>query len=180
MTRDALVALLRGRDPLAAAAALTRDGDVTFARAGAPGADLLVDGDRELPIADHRSAHAEGRPSDAAVRYGEGVDVEHVAERLMSLAELARETGLLRAVCPIPAEGVRTPGSWGVEDLTVVAAARGVLDPSVRVRPSWTRLGAATCGVTLAFGADDLVVPEGDDTDVVALAAAAGRRAVPR
>ena len=180
MTRDALVALLRGRDPLAAAAALTRDGDVTYARARAAGADLLVDGDRELPIADHRSAHAEGRASDATVRYGEGMDVEHVADRLMALAALARETGLLRAVCPIPAEGVRTPGSWGVEDLTVVAAARGMLDPSVRVRPSWTRLGAATCGVTLAFGADDLVVPEGDDTDVVALAAAAGRRAVPR
>jgi len=180
MNRDALVAMLRGRDPLAAASELAPDVDVTFARGAASADGRLVDGDRERPIGEHRAAHAEGRPSEAVVRYGEGVDVEHVADRLLELAALARETGLLRAVCPVPADGVRTPGSWGVEDLTVVVAARGVLDPSVRVRPSWARLGAQTCCVAIAFGADDLLVPDDDPVDVPALVATVGRRAVPR
>lgn len=179
MTRDALVTLLRGRDALAAAAGLTLADAVDVARTGDPDA-WLVDGDAERPVDEHRRAHAEGRPSVATVRYGEDVDAESTADRMLALAGLARETGLLRAVCPVPAPGVRTPGSWGVEDLTVVAAARGVFDLSVRVRPSWRHLGAQTCGVTLAFGADELVVPGDDRTDVAALATAVGRQVVQR
>ena len=179
MTRAELVDLLARRDALAAAAALPPPREVTYTRGEAPG-DLLVDGDTERPVGEHRAAHLAGRPSEAIVVYGEGVDVEHVADRLIALAGLAEETGLLSAVCPVPAPGVRTPGSWGVEDLTIITVARRALGPSVRVRPDWARLGPQTCGVTLAFGADDLVVPPDDPTDVAALAAAAGRRAVER
>lgn len=177
MNRDELIALIRGCDPIAAAATLPAPGDVTVTRGDAP-AELLVDGDTERPIDDHRQAHRSGRPSEATVIYGEGVAPERIAERLIGLAELADETGLLRAVCPVPAVGSLTPGSWGVEDLTIIAAARRVLGPSVRVRPSWSRLGPQTCGVTLAFGADDLALPEGDLTDVASLAEAVGRQAV--
>lgn len=179
MTREEMQDMLRERDAIAIASGLVAPEEITYTRSEPP-ADWLIDGDAEQPVAAHRAAHAEGRPSEAAVLYGEGVPPEHTAERLLALAALARETGLLRAVCPVPAAGVRTPGSWGVEDLTVIAAARRALDPSVRVRPSWTRLGAQTCAVALAFGADDLVVPAGDSTDVVMLAQSAGRTAVER
>lgn len=179
MNRDELIGLIRHRDAISVAAGLPTDRDVTFTRGPAP-AEVLTDGDTERPVDEHRRAHLAGRPSEATVIYGEGVDAEHVADRLLGLARLAGETGMLQTVCPVPAAGVLTPGSWGVEDLTIVAAARRVLGPSVRVRPSWTRLGAQTCGVTLAFGADDLALPEGDPTDVALLAEAVGRRAVER
>lgn len=179
MTRDELVALLRERDAIAIAAALDASREITYTRSPSP-AGWLSDGAAEQSIEAHREAHAAGRPSEAAVLYGEGVTAEHTADRLLELAELARETRMLRAVCPIPAEGVRTPGSWGVEDLTVIAAARRTLDASVRVRPSWTRLGAQTCAVALAFGADDLVVPPDDPTDISLLAQSAGKQAVER
>lgn len=179
MSRDEIIALIRACDPIAAAAALPPAGAVTVARGGPP-RELLVDGDTERPLDEHWRAHRSGRPSEATVIYGEGVDAEQIADRLIGLARLADETGLLRAVCPLPATGVLTPGSWGVEDLTIIAAARRVLGPSVRVRPSWGRLGPQTCGVTLAFGADDLAVPEDDPTDVASLAEAVGRRVVER
>ena len=178
MSRDELIALIRRCDPIAAAAALPPAGEVTVARGGPP-AEFLVDGDVERPIDEHRQAHRAGRPSEATVIYGEGVDPERIADRLIGLARLADETGLLRAVCPVPATGTLTPGSWGVEDLTIIAAARRVLGPSVRVRRAGA-VGPQTCGVTLAFGADDLAVPKGDFTDVGLLAEAVGRQAVER
>ena len=179
MTREELVALLRGRDALAAAAGLAVNDAVSITQSADPD-DWLTDEAQERPIDEHRRAHAAGRPSVATIAYGEGVDAHATADRMIALAALAAETGLLRAVCPVPAPGVETPGSWGVEDLTVVAAARRVFDLSVRVRPSWARLGAQTCGVALAFGADELVVPAEERTDVSALAIAAGRRVAGR
>ena len=179
MSRDELIGVIRHRDAISVAAGLPTDRDVTFTRGASP-TGILADGDAERPVDEHRRAHLAGRPTEATVIYGEGVEPEHVADRLLDLAGLADETGMLQTVCTMPAAGVLTPGSWGVEDLTIVAAARLVLGPSVRVRPSWTRLGAQTCGVTLAFGADDLALPEDDPTDVALLAEAVGRRAVAR
>ena len=48
------------------------------------------------------------------------------------------------------------------------------------MRPHWRRLGAATCQVALAFGANDWVLPADDRADPVLLAAAVGREAVER
>ncbi len=182
MTRDALIALLASRDPLAAAraAGVTPAGTVTFTRTGPP-ADWLVDGETEGDPEAHRAAHAAGRPSEAAVAYGAGVDDADVADRLLALADLSRETGLLRAVTPVPADGSPArPGSWGVEDLVVIAAARAVLPEVPWIRPSWRRLGAGACQVAVEFGATDWEIPAGDDTDPHHLAAAIGRTAVER
>jgi 2-iminoacetate synthase ThiH len=180
MTRQEILAVLEAADPLAAAPATAPGGPVTWTRDAAP-ADWLVDGDLERPVAEHEAAHAAGRPSEAAVAYGAGTTPQQVADRLDALAALARRTGLLRAVCPVPGEGSSArPGSWGVEDMTVIAAARLALPAGVRVRPHWRRLGPATCQVATAFGADDWVIPDGDPTDPAALAAAAGREAVAR
>lgn len=175
-----LAALLAARDPLAAAraAGLTPGGDVAVERGPAPDG-WLVDGDGERPVAEHAAAHARGRPSEAAVAYGARHSAAEVAERIDALAGLAEATGLLRAVCPVPDEGTQErPGSWGVEDLTVIAACRLALPEGVAVRPHWRRLGPAACQIAVAFGATGWRIPEGDPADAPALAAAVGARAV--
>jgi hypothetical protein len=180
--RERIAALLGARDPLAAAraAALDPAAPITYGSDGPPDG-WLVDGDQERPVAEHRAAHAAGRPSEAALAYGAGRDVGAVAARLAELAELAAETGMLRAVCPVPADGsADRPGSWGVEDLTVIAACRLALPDGVAVRPHWRRLGPAACQIAAAFGATDWRVPADDRSDPAALAAAVGRVAVPR
>lgn len=167
--------LLEAADPLAAAraAGVAGGGTVTVLRAADPGA--LVDGDAEGALAAHRAAHAAGRPSEAAVAYGAGRTAAEVAGRIASLADLARETGLLRAVCPVPGEGTPArPGSWGVEDLTVIAACRLAMPEEVAVRPHWRRLGPAACQIAVAFGASEWLVPEEDGTDIDRLADAVG------
>lgn len=175
MTRAELIALLAARDPLAAVRAfgITPPASVTVRAAGQP-ADRLRDVAAEGDPDDHRDAHREGRASEAVVAYGDGVSDAHVADRLIALAELSRETGLLAAVTPQPADGTSArPGSWGVEDLVVIAAARGMV-PGAAIRPSWERLGAPAAQVALAFGATEWAVPPGDDADVERLARDAG------
>jgi hypothetical protein len=180
LTREELVELIRGREPVVAARRAEPVERVTWTRSPAP-ADWLVDGDVESPIADHAAAHRADVPSEAAVAYGAGVAPEAVAERLLALAQLSQRHGLLRAVCPVPAEGdARRPGSWGVEDLAVIAAARLCMPEVPWIRPHWRRLGAGACQVAVAFGATDWVLPEGERTDPVHLAAAVGKVAVAR
>jgi len=152
LRRDELVELLRRGDPLAAARGLPEPGPVAV-RAG------------ELAAED-----------EAAVPYGAGVAPEEVADRLLALARSVAETGSPRSVVLTPVEGsAERPGSWGVEDLTVVAAARRVLPAEVRVRPDWRRLGPGLCQVATAFGADEWAVPEGERADLAVLAEAVGR-----
>jgi hypothetical protein len=149
---DELAAIIAARDPLAAARAAGAGpgGEVTVERGPAP-AGWLVDGDEERPIADHAAAHAAGRPSEAAVAYGAGRDPRAVAERIDALARLARETGLLRAVCPVPGEGTEE---------------------------HWRRLGPAACQIAVAFGATGWRIPAKDRADPARLAAAVGAEAV--
>lgn len=177
---DELAALIAARDPLAAARAAGAGpgGEVIVERGPAP-AGWLVDGDDEGPVGEHAAAHAAGRPSEAAVVYGAGHEPRAVAERIDALARLARETGLLRAVCPVPGDGTEErPGSWGVEDLTVIAACRAALPEGVAVRPHWRRLGPAACQVAVAFGATGWRIPADDRADPAHLAAAVGAQAV--
>lgn len=152
MSREELIALLRAADPLAAAelVALPAEPVVRWAR-----------GDRD----------------DAApVPYGTLTPAAETADRLLALAGLPAGA----AVMPVPDEGDATrPGSWGVQDLTAIAATRLAL-PHARVRPCWPRLGAAVCQAAVRFGADDWLVPAWERADPEALAAAAGARAVAR
>jgi hypothetical protein len=174
-----LAVLIRECDPIAVAALLPAAAPtVTFTRSPAP-EDWLVDGASERPVAEHRDAHQAGRPSEAAVAYGAGHEPDAVAERIAALARLAAQTGLLRAVCPVPGDGTdHRPGSWGVEDLTVVAVCRLALPEGVAVRPHWRRLGPAACQVAVAFGATGWRIPEDDRADTAHLAAAVGAEAV--
>gem|GEM_PF-558469 len=182
MTRDDLLALLAARDPLRAAraAGVGPPATVTVSRDPAP-EGWLVDGDTEGEVAAHRRAHRDGRPSEAAVRYGDGVGPAHTADRLLALRALSEETGLLRAVTMVPGEGGgRRPGSWGVEDLTAVAVARLALPGVPWIRVDWRRVGPAAAQVALSFGVTDWLVPAGDETDVAHLAGAVGCAVVAR
>jgi len=182
MTRDELVALLETPDPLRAAelAGVAPGGAVTYSRTPGP-TSWFRDGTTEEPIAAHRAAHEAGTPSEAIVRYGAGVPAAHTIDRLIGLAGLAAETGLLRAVSPAPAEGnADRPGSWGVEDLVVIGIARHLLPSATQVRPDWVHLGAAASQIAVAFGATDWQLPEDDTTDVEWLVGAVGYRAMPR
>jgi hypothetical protein len=174
---EALAELIRRRDPLAAARSAPVGARPLRLAADPDG--CLVDGEREGSLAEHRAAHAAGRRSVAALAYGADVPPERTAARLAALAELARETGMLLAVQPVPAEGdARRPGSWGVEDLTVIAAARAALPEDVAVRPCWRLLGPGACQVAVAAGADEWDPPEGERTDLTVLAQAVGRELV--
>ena len=182
MNRDALVALLRTPDPLRAAelAGVAPGGLVTYSRSPMP-AWWLVDTDAERPVAAHRAAHAAGTPSVAVVAYGAGIPAAQTVDRLIALGELAHETGMLRAVSPVPGEGDATrPGSWGVEDLAVIALARHLMPPTTLVRPDWVHLGPAASQIAVAFGATDWQIPPDDHTDAEWLAGAVGYRAVAR
>ena len=175
VTRERVEELLRARDPLAAAraAGVVPGSPVSLVPEG--GEDRLADGDVEESLEAHRAAHRAGRASEAAVAYGAGHDPAAVAERICALAALARETGLLRTVCPVPADGTpERPGSWGVEDLTVIAVCRLAMPDSVAVRPHWRRLGAAACQIAIAFGASEWVIPADDTSDPERLAAGVG------
>jgi len=176
VSREEIEVILRAGDPLTAAraAGVVPGGGILVAREGEID-DRLADGDHEGTIDAHRAAHSEGRPSEAAVAYGAGHDAAAVADRIAALAALARETGMLRAVCPVPAEGgPERPGSWGVEDLTVIAACRLAMPDGVEVRPHWVRLGAAACQIAVAFGASEWLIPAGDQSDPGHLAAGVG------
>lgn len=181
--RDHLIELLSGSNPVAAgmeACAIAPPSVVTYSRSGAPD-QWLVDGEREGPLDAHRAAHAAGRASEATVLYGSDRSPAQVADRLLELAGLRVGPGALMAVCPLPGVGgAARPGSWGVEDLSVVAATRVALPEVPWVRPNWHLLGAPACQVALAFGANDWQVPEEDDTDLAALADAVGVTAVAR
>lgn len=173
MTRDELIRHLGSGDPIGVAHAvgITRPLHAHVHRGPAP-ADWLVDTDAEGDVAGHRAAHAAGRPSEAMVRYGAGTGPEAVADRLLALAALASDTGMLRVVRTQPGEGdAQRPGSWGVEDLVVVSVARAVLPAEVAVHPSWELLGAGACQVALAFGATGWRIPGDDPADPDHLAA---------
>lgn len=179
MTAEEIIALIDAADPISAAAGLAQPTEVTWSRTAHP-ADWLVDGDVEGDIDAHRAAHATGRPTEAVVRYGAGMSPTQVGARIAALAELARESDLLRSVHLVPGEdSVERPGSWGVEDLVVTAAARRAM-PHVAIRPDWERLGAPACQVAVAFGASDWLIPADDDADPEHLAHAVGARAVAR
>jgi hypothetical protein len=175
VSRDRIEALLAASDPLRAAREAGVPGGRTVTVLREPPAGALADGDAEGPLEAHADAHAQGRPSEAAVAYGAGHEPAAVAARIAALADLARATGLLRAVCPVPADGTPDrPGSWGVEDLTVIAACRLAMPSEVAVRPHWRRLGPAACQIAVAFGASEWLVPADDRNDVAALAEGVG------
>ena len=119
-------------------------GAVLVERGPAPAAPGWSTATRSGPWPSTRAAHAAGRPSEAAVAYGAGPRARlrspSASPRSPRLA--ARDRPAARRLPGPGATAPRTaPGSWGVEDLTVVAVCRLALPDGVAVRPHWRRLG---------------------------------------
>ena len=156
MTRDELIEIIQAADPVGAASRLRLDPNepITWTRVATAGDDAHV------------------------VWYGTEVSDEDTADRILELVARHETHGDVLAVCPVPADG--SPGSWGVQDLAVIAACRHALSDVRWVRPSWEKLGASLCQIAVAFGANDWVLPADERSDPAHLAAAVGRQAVER
>ena len=157
-SRDEIEALLRAGDPLAAAraAGVTPGAGVAVTSEGEAG-DRLADGDAR--------GRARGPP-----RRARGGAAQRGRRRLRRRARPGRrwpsgspawprspgrpDCCAPSARCP-PRAAPERPGSWGVEDLTVIAVCRLALPAGVEVRPHWVRLGAAACQIAVAFGATE-------------------------
>lgn len=152
LTRDDIIALLDARDPLDAAQGIRPPSEVAWSRGAGDDAGVEV------------------------LRYGAGTTSAQVADRLLEIAA----TDGVRAVHLVPgADAPERPGSWGNDDLLVTAVTRRVL-PHVAIRPDWASIGGSACQVAVSFGADEWVIPDGDDADPDRLAEAVGARAVAR
>lgn len=118
-----------------------------------------ISGDTWLAI--HKAAHRCGLPTNATMLYGHVETVEERVDHLLRLREAQDETGGFQAFIPLSFHPANTglshlPGPTGVEDLTVVAMSRLLLDNFPHVKAYWIMLGLKLAQTALFFGADDL------------------------
>jgi aminodeoxyfutalosine synthase len=93
--------------------------------------------------------------------YGHVETVEERVDHLIRLREAQDETGGFQAFIPLSFHPANTrlshlPGPTGVEDLTVIAASRLLLDNFAHIKAYWIMLGLKLAQTALYFGADDL------------------------
>lgn len=109
----------------------------------------------------HKAAHRCGIPTNATMLYGH---IETAAERvdhLLRLRAAQDETGGFQAFVPLSFHPANTrlshlPGPTGVDDLTVLAVSRLLLDNVPHIKAYWIMLGVKLAQTALFFGADDL------------------------
>ena len=109
----------------------------------------------------HKTAHRCGLPTNATMLYGHVETVEERVDHLIRLREAQDETGGFQAFIPLSFHPANTrlshlPGPTGVEDLTVIAASRLLLDNFAHIKAYWIMLGFKLAQTALYFGADDL------------------------
>lgn len=109
----------------------------------------------------HKTAHRCGLPTNATMLYGHVETVEERVDHLIRLREAQDETGGFQAFIPLSFHPANTrlshlPGPTGVEDLTVIAASRLLLDNFAHIKAYWIMLGLKLAQTALYFGADDL------------------------
>ncbi len=109
----------------------------------------------------HMTAHRCALPTNATMLYGHVETVEERVDHLVRLREAQDETGGFQAFIPLSFHPVHTglshlPGPSGVEDLTVLAVSRLMLDNFAHIKAYWIMLGLKLAQIGLFFGADDL------------------------
>jgi aminodeoxyfutalosine synthase len=91
-------------------------------------------------------------------------DPADAAGILRRVRDLQVETGLIRALAPLPLRPDPSRPSTGYDDVKHVAVARLVVDNVETIQVDWIVYGPKLAQVALAFGADDLDrVPAVDD-----------------
>lgn len=109
----------------------------------------------------HKKAHRCGLPTNATMLYGHVETVEERVDHLIRLREAQDETGGFQAFIPLSFHPANTRLSHllsptGVEDLTMVAVSRLLLDNFAHIKAYWIMLGLKLAQTALHFGADDL------------------------
>jgi aminodeoxyfutalosine synthase len=126
-----------------------------------------ISGERWLEVA--RECHRQGVKTNATMLYGHVETAEERVDHLLRLRDLQDETGGIPGVIPLAFHPENTPlahlpPSTGRLDLTVIAAARLLLDNVPHVKAYWIQIGTKLAQVALFFGADDLVGTVVDET----------------
>jgi aminodeoxyfutalosine synthase len=134
-------------------------------------------GTAEEWLAVHRAAHGLGIPTNATILYGHAETLEQRVDHLMRLRELQDQTGGFSAFIPLKFRArhnqMAEAGEVGVvEDMTMLAMARIVLDNIDHITAYWVMYGKATAEMALAFGADDLDGTIDDSTKIFSMAGA--------
>jgi len=115
-----------------------------------------INADRWLEI--HAAAHALDIPSNATLLYGLGETLEERLDHLFRLRELQDRTSGFVSFIPLPlqTEGQSKNSTSPLDNLTVIALSRLVLDNIPHIKAYWPMLGLSTAAVALSWGADDL------------------------
>ena len=109
----------------------------------------------------HRTAHRMGLVSDATMSYGLGESAAARVDHLLALRALQDETGGFVSFIPLsnqyqePEQGFHRR-TFGLDDITMIAIARLVLDNFLNLRANWGRLGMDMAQLMLEFGANEL------------------------
>lgn len=118
-----------------------------------------------------KKAHAMGLLSSATMMYGHAETNSDIADHLMAIASLQKETGGFMAFIPWNFEPNNTPmqrdglendvvksefGSGGVQLLKMIAISRLVFDSMIsHIQSSWLTNGVGMAQLALQYGADD-------------------------
>jgi len=115
-----------------------------------------INANRWLEI--HEVAHTLNIPSNATLLYGLGETLEERLGHLFQLRKLQDRTGGFVSFIPLPlqTEGKSKNGMSPLDNLTVIAISRLILDNIPHIKAYWPMLGLSTAAVALSWGADDL------------------------
>jgi aminodeoxyfutalosine synthase len=118
-----------------------------------------IDGKRWLEVAE--TAHDSGITTNATMLYGHYETGEEREAHLKAIRELQERTGGFNAFIPLAFQPLGTKfahisPATAVDDLSVIAASRIILDNVPHIKAYWVTLGAKIAQVGLRFGADDL------------------------
>jgi len=109
-------------------------------------------------LAVHEIAHKLGIPSNATMLYGLGESWEERVSHLFQLRDFQDRNGGFVSFIPLALQfGKDSKQSLSpLENLTVIAMSRLVLDNIPHIKAYWPMIGIETALTALAFGADDL------------------------
>ena len=109
-------------------------------------------------LAVHEAAHELGIPSNCTMLYGLGETWEERVSHLFRLRELQDRTNGFVSFIPLALQfGKDSDRSLSpLENLTVIAMSRLILDNIPHIKAYWPMIGTETAAAALSYGADDL------------------------
>jgi len=113
-----------------------------------------INADRWLEI--HEAAHHLDIPTNATLLYGLNETLEERLGHLFRLRELQDKTNGFVSFIPLALQTNGKSNMSPLDNLTVIALSRLILDNVPHIKAYWPMLGLSTAAVALSWGADDL------------------------